>query len=76
MRNPFRKNKPHILKLYNWNRTLTEAHTTKEDFDSTFAGYNVVYDVDNGKVFAPFVIGDRTVMVVRDDKNGQKDSMS
>lgn len=66
-KNPFKK-KPHILKLYGWNSTKTEAHTSSKDFDITFAGYNVIQDLDTGKIFAPFHIGERTVMIIRDDK--------
>ena len=58
---------PYILRLYNWNSTGTTAHCGKEQFDKVFAGYNVVHDIDKNIVYAPFHIGESTVIVIRDD---------
>jgi len=62
------KRKPYILKLYNWNKSNTTAYCSKEQFSEVFAGYNVVHDIDKNIVYAPFHIGENTVIVVRDDK--------
>lgn len=64
--------RPYMFKLYNWSKSGTTAYCSKEQFEEVFAGYNVVYDLDKGIVYAPFHVGETTVMVIRDDKHEQK----
>ena len=61
--------KPYILRLYKWNKSGTTAYCSKEQFVKVFAGYNVVHDVDKNIIYAPFHVGENTVMVIRDDKD-------
>jgi len=58
--------KPYILRLYKWNKTRTSAYCSKEQFNKVFSGYNVIYDVDNDVIYAPFHVGENSIIVIRD----------